>query len=109
MSSDAVSRASSRLLVCAGPDCPITTSTAPVRIPAMTITTSTSTRVNPRAMRGAGLVAPVANFGIDAIAARLAVGPVGPDIDVAVDAGIEVKIIAAPWIFGQAFDIPAGL
>src|SRR5690625_6176839 len=73
----------------------------------MVTTTSTSMRVKPAERPVTGSVLPVADFGIDALAAGHAVGAQRPHVDFSVNARIEELVLIAPGIPGQTIDIAA--
>src|SRR5215813_10139543 len=92
--------------------------TAAVITPMMVITTRISMSVKPRVRsqriptRGARLVAdvPVADVGIDTLAARLAIGAEAVEvIFLAVLAGVDVEIVIAPGVLVQVLDVAARL
>src|SRR5215469_15182704 len=97
----------------------LTVSMIPAEIsPMIATTTSNSIRVNPAPPRSPrrrgrdGLLreVPVADVGIDAVAAGLAVGPEGAQVvGFAVRAGEGEHVIVPPGILADALDVAAGL
>src|SRR5579871_5286265 len=110
------------------PSAPSDTTAMVARMAMMTITTRSSMRVKPpvrcrgftdvetrsvaaagwgAAVAGAAVVVhvPVADVGVHAVSARLAVGAVGPDIHRAVGAGVEVLVGTTPGVHRQAVQV----
>src|SRR5579863_3983468 len=80
--------------------------------PMMATTTSSSISVKPAPARCAALLVevPVADVGIDAVAARLAVGSERAQVvRLAVRPGKDVLVLVSPWILADALDVAAGL
>ena len=73
--------------------------------PMITTTTISSTRVKPRSPRRRS--APVAEVGILALPALLAVGAEGIDVEGPVLARRGVLVVVAPRVLGQAADVAA--
>src|SRR5579863_2685550 len=80
--------------------------------PMMATTTSSSISVKPAPARSSALLVevPVADVGIDAVAARLAVGSERAQVvRFAVGAREEEQVVVSPWVLADALDVAAGL
>src|SRR5262245_25112110 len=82
-------------------------------IPMITMTTRISSSVKPETRWRIGscglLDIPVADVGIVALAAGLAVGPEGIEVELAARAGTQVHVIVVPGILAQALQVAANL
>src|SRR6187397_1547671 len=75
------------------------TAASAITIPVIATTTRISRRVNP--------LFPVADVSRIAFSAARLVGAEAEDVDLALHAGIEVLVVAAPRVLGQALEIAA--